>query len=431
MSKTKCRGDSPIARAGGSFLIVSLFFFTLFPQVFGRQTAWSVANLRNAKLTLSDSRPGFVNTKHIPYFQTTTAISASGKIIIDYPSSPTVFDLTGSHDAADMTMRYSASADMGGATDCTLGGTQGAGIVVVGVNATDEIITFTLPATGACAGIAAGQYVEITIGDGADAGLDDIANPAKVAAAGTADTYLVAYETQDSLSNTLDKATVRVAIIDAVTITAEVQATLSCEVAGVNSGTDFNASPGGNTYGTAGFATTATTIPFGILNANQASQSGQLIKVSTNGAHGFYFAVKHYECNADGTPGTLCSATVDDIDVFKDGTLQDNSLPATWSTPAGTASIEETYGHIGYGVTDLTLDDLNGTGTPNRFTGAGFAGLSTTYEAVLSHDGPANGAGMGADANGQGYVVYKVEISGLQPAGMYSGTVSYLCTGRY
>ena len=64
------------------------------------------------------------------------------------------------------------------------------------VNATDEIIT--LPAGHrACAGIAAGQYVEITIG-GADAGLDDIANPAKVAAAGTADTYLVAYETQDS-----------------------------------------------------------------------------------------------------------------------------------------------------------------------------------------------------------------------------------------
>jgi len=430
MSKTKCRGDSPIARAGGSFLIVSLFFFTLFPQVFGRQTAWSVANLRNAKLTLSDSRPGFVNTKHTPYFQTTTAIPASGKIIIDYPSSPTVFDLTASHDAADMTMRYSASADMGGATDCTLGGTQGAGIVVVGVNATDEIITFTLPATGACAGIAAGQYVEITIGDGADAGLDDIANPAKLAGAGIADTYVVAYETQDASSVTLDKATVRVAIIDAVTITAEVQATLSCEVAGVASGINFD-TLGGNTYGTAGFTTTATTIPFGILNANQASQSGQLIKVSTNGAHGFYFAVKHYECNADGTPGTLCSATVDDIDVFQDGILQDNSTPAVWAPPSGTAGTEQTYGHIGYGTTDLTLDDLGTGGVADRFTGAKFAGLSTTYEAILSHDGPANGAGTGGDTNGQGYVVYRVEISGLQPAGMYSGTVSYLCTGRY
>ena len=99
--------------------------------------------------------------------------------------------------------------------------------------------------------------------------------------------------------------------------------------------------------------------------------------------------------------------------------------------PAGTLGDEETYGHLGYGATDLTLDDLNGGGAVDRFTGAKFAGLSTTYEAILSHSGPANGAGLGTDANGQGYVVYKVEISGLQPAGVYSGTVSYLCTGRY
>jgi len=326
-------------------------------------------------------------------------------------------------------MRYSANADMSGATSCTLGGTAGAGIVVVGVNATDEIITFTLPATGDCAGIAANQYVEITIGDGASAGLDDIANPAKSAGAGIADTYVVAYETQDASSITLDKATVRIAIIDAVTITAEVQATLSCEVAGVSSGTNFNVSPGGNTYGAAGFETTATTIPFGVLNSGTASQSGQLVKVSTNGANGFYFAVKHYECNSESAKGTLCSSGGDDIDIFKDGTLQDNTSPATWASPLGTVGTEETYGHIGYGATDLTLDDLSGAGAADRFTGAGFAGLSTTYEAVLSHNGPANGTGT--DTNGQGYVVYRVEISGLQPAGMYSGTVSYLCTGRY
>ncbi len=410
---------------GAAFLIGALFFLALFSQSSG-QMAWSLANLRNAKLTLSDSRPSFAYTKHTPYFQTTTAIPFSGKILIDYP---TQFALTASHDAADMSMRYSASADMSGATSCTLGGTAGAGIVVVGVNITDGIITFTLPATGTCAGIAANQYVEITIGDGVATGLDDIANPAKSAGAGIADTYVVAYETQDASSVTLDKATVRVAIIDAVTITAEVQATLSCEVAGVLSGTNFNISPGSNIYGTAGFDTTAITIPFGVLNSGTASQSGQLVKVSTNGANGFYFAVKHYECNSESAKGTLCSSGGDDIDIFKDGTLQDNTSPATWTSPLGTVGAEETYGHIGYGATDLTLDDLDGGGAADRFTGAGFAGLSTTYEAVLSHNGPANGTGT--DTNGQGYIVYKVEISGLQPAGLYSGTVSYLCTGRY
>jgi len=418
MEKNKKRGT----RLGTAFLIISLLFLTLFSQSSG-QIAWSVANLKKAKLTLSDSRPNFANTKHTAYFQATTTIPVSGKIIIDYP---TQFNLTTSHEFGDMSMKYSANADMSSPTICPLAASSGTGTVGVSVSDADEKVTFTLASSGTCTTIPQDSYVEITIGDGAPGSLDDIANPAKTAAAGTADTYLVTYETQDSTSNTLDKATVRVAIIDAVTITAEVQATLSCEVAGVASGIDF-----GNAYGTAGFTTTATTIPFGILNANQPSQSGQLIKVSTNGAHGFYFAVKHYECNDDGTPGTLCSATVDDIDVFKDGTLQDNSTPAAWFPPSGTAGTEQTYGHIGYGTTDLILDDLNGEGTETRFTGAGFAGLSTTYEAILSHNGPVNGAGTGGDPNGQGYVVYKIEISGLQPAGVYSGTVSYLCTGRY
>lgn len=422
------RKNKKVTSFGAVFLIASLLFLTFFSQIAG-QTAWSLANLRNAKLTLSDSRPDFLYTKHTHYFRLTTAIPASGKIIIDYPSD---FNLTALHTDADMTMKYSAYANMSPATTCILGAASGLGTVGVVVDDAAETVTLTLASSGTCGGIAADQYVEITIGDGAAAGLDDIANPAKSAVGeGIADTYLVAYETQDASSTTLDKATVRIAIIDAVTITAEVQATLSCEVSGVTSGTDFNASPpGGNTYGTAGFDTTATTIPFGILNASTATQSGQLIKASTNGTNGFYVAVKHYECNTEATKGTLCSAGGDDIDVFKDGTLQDNTAPAAWTAPAATVGAESTYGHIGYGVTDLTLDDLNdGGGTANRFSTAKFAGLSTTYEAVLSHNGPADGTGT--DTNGQGYVVYKIQISGFQPAGLYSGTISYLCTGRY
>ena len=68
-----------------------------------------------------------------------------------------------------MSMRYSASADMSGATSCTLGGTPSEGVVGVGVNATDEIITL-LYRPPLRAGIAANQYVEITIGDGAATG---------------------------------------------------------------------------------------------------------------------------------------------------------------------------------------------------------------------------------------------------------------------
>lgn len=400
------------------FLLV-LSSFLYYPHLLSRSTD-SASNLRNARVVLSDSRPLFEYTKHTYYFQTTTAIPLSGKIIIDLaPEAGTPFDLGVGHDHTDMTLRYSANADMSSATTCTLGASASSGVVGVSVDNTNEIITMTLPADGTCAGITANQYVEATMGDGASGGLTDIQNPAKVAAAGTADTYLIEYETQNASSTTLDTASVRAAIIDAVTISAEVKATLSCEVAGVGIGATFNTA--GNTYGTAGFTTTATTVPFGVLEANSASQSGQMLKASTNGANGFYFAVKQY--------GDLTSDGADTINAFVDGVLQDNSSPVVWDSPSATPGSADTYGHLGYGTTDLTLDDLNGSGDANRFTGAKFAGLSTTYEAILSHDGPADG--VGTDTNGQAYIVYKVEISGLQEAGLYSNTVSYLCTGRY
>ncbi|MGI6278680.1 MAG: hypothetical protein ACOYJ8_02675 [Patescibacteria group bacterium] len=402
--------------------IVFLLFFSSFlyyPQISPR-LAESASNLQNARITLSDSRPLFEYTKHTYYFQTTTAIPVSGKIIIDLaPEAGTPFDLGVSHAHTDMTLKYSANADMSSATTCTLGASASSGVVGVDVNNTDEIITMTLPADGTCAGITSNQYIEATLGDGASGGLNDVQNPAKVAGDGVADTYLIEYETQNASSTTLDTASVRAAIIDAVTITAEVKATLSCQVEGVGVGDTFN--DAGNTYGTAGFATTATTIPFGVLEANSASQSGQQLKASTNGANGFYFAVKQY--------GDLTSDGGDTINTFVDGVAQDNSSPVVWASPSATPGSTDTYGHLGYGATDTTLDDIDGSGVSDRFTGAKFAGLTTTYEAVLSHDGPTDG--VNADTNGQGYIVYQVEVSGLQEAGLYSNTVSYLCTGRY
>jgi len=409
-----------------SFIKISIFLlcaglllpaFLFFPRI-----SQSVSNLQNAKITLSDSRPEEY-AMHTYYFQTTTAIPVSGKIVIDLdPGTDEAFeDLHGDHDYNDMTLKYSDNADMTGSTSCTLGTTAGAGVVGVGVDVDEDIITFTLAPSGLCGGITSSQYIEAVVGDGTTGDDKDIKNPSKSAVAGTADTYLISYETQNASSTVLDSATVRAAIIDAVTISAEVQAILSCSVAGVNSGTTFNNSPGGNTYGNAGFTTSATAIDFGILNSGSASQSGQLLKATTNGSNGFYFAVKQY---AD-----LTSDSGDTINTFDDGAQQDNTSPTTWSSPAATAGSADTYGHLGYGATDITLNDLNGAGAADRFTGAKFAGLSTTYEAVLSHDSATDG--INADTNGQGYVVYKVEISGFQEAGIYSNTISYLCTGRY
>ena len=403
-----------------SLLIVALVFSTAVALVLLPNSTESAANLQNAKITLSDTRPS-EDAEHTYYFKTTTAIPASGRIVIDLDAenlgASAPFDIS-SIVFGDITLAWSASADMGTTTPCILGATTAPG--QVGVAVSNPIITFTLAPSGTCNGIGSTAFVQATVGT---IGSNDIANPAKDDAAGTADTYLISYETQGADPfPTLDTATVRAAIIDAVTITAEVKATLDCVVESVSVGTTFDDSPGGNTYGNAGFSTLATLIPFGVLNSGSAnaSQSGQLLKAGTNGTNGFYFAVKQH--------GNLTSAGGDDIDVFRDGVQVGNSSPEAWgASPLGTGGSEDTYGHLGYGTTDLTLDYLGG-GNDNRFTGAKFAGLSTTYEAVLSHDGPCASTDT---TNGQGYVVYKVEISALQEAGIYSGTISYLCTGRY
>lgn len=398
------------------FFLLTLVLFLTYPNL-----SASFSSLRNAQITISDSRPLFANTRHIHYFRTTLVVPTSGRIVIDLaPGAGAPFDLGVGHSFSDMTMRHSVNDDMSSPTTCTLAATPGAGVVGVAINNADEIITLTLAPSGACSGLPANQFVEITMGDGAAGGLNDVQNPAKVAAAGTADTYLIEYQTQNASAVTIDTASVRAAIIDAVTITAEVKATLSCQVAGVAPAENFNTL--GNTYGAAGFATTATAIPFGVINSGSSSQSGQILRVSTNATNGFHFAVRQYS--------DLTAAGGATINTFRNGVLQDNTSPDVWAAPLGTPGSLDTYGHLGYGTTDLALDDLAGAGAGNRFTGARFAGLSNLYEAILSHNAPANGVG-GADPNGQAYIVYRVEISGLQEAGVYFNTVSYLCTGRY
>ncbi len=364
-------------------------------------------NLQNVKITLSDSRPSKTSVSHTVYFQATTALSASEKIVVDYPSD---FDVTGMGAANVSSMKISANADMSSATTCTVADdTNGVDTVALVEDGTADTLTFQLATSGTCSTVTANYYVEIVV--------TGFTNPAKSATAGTADTYLIALSTTDSTgSTTYDSATVKVAIIDAVTISATVQATLSFVVAGVASATSV-----GNSYDATDVTTTATTIPFGTINSSTAYTAAQLLKVSTNASNGFYVAVKQ-DANMTDSAGN-------DIDAFTDGTATNNSTPASWASPSGTAGSENTYGHLGYGTTDLSLTDLNGTGTTDRFTTAKFAGLTTTYEAVLSHSGPADGTG--SDTNGQAYAVYQLEISGFQQAGIYSNTITYLATAKY
>ncbi len=243
----------------------------------------------------------------------------------------------------------------------------------------------------------------------------NITNPTKSAAVGTADTYKVTITTNGG-----EDGEVMFAIIEAVVVTATVEATLQFTISGVNSATSAK-----NTLTTA--TTTPTTIPFGTLVPNATTVAAQDLRVTTNASDGFF--VRVYQ------DGLLRSAAGDTISTFKDNTPVPISATEAWSAPSGILDTTSTYGHFGFSSEDKGVKSDGTCGDPST-TGAfgdhdsnlwaGFNG--TNREPVMCHTGPADG-----QTQDKGYtrVVYRVEISSLQPAGEYTNTLTYIATPTY
>jgi len=191
-------------------------------------------------------------------------------------------------------------------------------------------------------------------------------------------------------------------IIDDVTVTASVDATLTFGITALNSGQDVN---GDNTT----VGTTATTIPFGTLTVDTPAIAGQTLTVSTNATAGYSVTVQQDQ--------NMSSAAGADIDTFVDGTV---GAARTWINPAETLDDEDTYGHLGLTSSDSSVD---GTDPFGASLYRGFNG--TTPVKVMYHNGPSDGT---TDHIGSARVAYQIEVTDLQEAGDYESTLTYICT---
>jgi len=267
--------------------------------------------------------------------------------------------------------------------------------------------TVTCPSSGVAT--AAAGYVECTTFGGVLSSTTDytiqivgLVNP------GTTGSKLINVIRNNNGDVEQENTQTMVYIIDNVSVTAHVDATLTFTVAGVNNGTSIN---GQTTTAT----TTATTTPFGTLAPNTDVIVGQRLAVSTNASNGFTVTVQQ-----DGEMITAAGATINSFDNAPVHT--GSTTPHVWANPAGTLGSENTYGHMG-----LTSDDAAVAGTD--YTGAKFAGLNGVAALpVMSHTGPANGASTGI---GTTDVAYRARISPLQEAGDYSSKLTYVCTPTY
>jgi hypothetical protein len=206
-----------------------------------------------------------------------------------------------------------------------------------------------------------------------------------------------------------DSGQTRVAIINNVLVTANVDTTLTFTVSGTSTGTTVNGSPT-----TTAATSTSTSLPFGTLAPNVSKTLGQDLTVATNAIHGYVVTVEQSQ--------NLLSSTGADIDGFKDGAY--DNTPVAWAAPTNNIALENTWGHWGLTSTDSTLLGAGSDFAVNQWIAA-----STTPRAVMAHSGPADGT---TSLIGRATIGYQIQVSALQEAGDdYNTTLTYIATPTF
>ncbi len=343
------------------------------------------ASVRLVSDTLSDSAPS-VPSNHTISFVTPTGVPNGQSITIDFSEGPFVLGAV-AFDDIDIT-------DDGTDLSVTAGCTGGE----VGFSTSTNTITLQFCA-GPGASLPANGTTTIEIGTNATFGATgnaQLTNPG-----------VGSYEINIT-AGTADSGATRVAIISPVVVTAAVDTSFTFTVAGLATGT-VNQEPITGT-------STATTIPFGVLEAGSATTSAQQLSVATNASYGFAVTVQ--------VDQQLLSSSGADIDGFINGAY--TNTPVAWVPPSGTISDENTWGHWGLTTEDSSItsgltDPFDSAGTGERFVSA-----STTPIEVFRHNGPSDGTTAHI---GRTRVGYKIEISPLQEAGDdYTATLTYVAT---
>ncbi|MDZ4230170.1 MAG: hypothetical protein U1C53_03450, partial [Candidatus Veblenbacteria bacterium] len=171
-------------------------------------------------------------------------------------------------------------------TDETLDASAGAAAWGVGVNTTTDTITFTAP-SGVATYIAASACVVIEIGTNATnefTGVNQINNPSKTAAAGTADVNDVAISFTGNAA--ADSGTALVATVEGVTVSVTIDESLSVVLAEVAAASCPSTLPGTDKSDEAGHTDTA--IDFGTLTSGDAFyNSCHQLTIGTNATDGY------------------------------------------------------------------------------------------------------------------------------------------------
>jgi hypothetical protein len=244
------------------------------------------------------------------------------------------------------------------------------------------------------------DYVECTVGGGGLTNATTTITAGPITNPADAGSYSVTIASYHS-SAVVESSEMKVYIIDDVTVTAHVAASLTF---GIGTSTPSTSVNGITVTGTS----SPTAIDFGTIltgNGNKETMA-QTLTVSTNAAAGYVVTVQQDH--------NLMSAAGADIDSANIGTT------TTWTQPAGTlAGGESTWGQM-----SVTSDDSDYFPTTQTYQGLdGTAALP-----VMANNGASDGTTPGV---GLVHVAYTIGITDLQEAGDYSNTLTYICTPTF
>ncbi len=341
------------------------------------------ASITNASDTLSNSAPSQASN-HTIAFRTANGLSIGQTIELTFPVAFTMGSV--GEDDIDILVASSSSSTA-----------AAAGADTWGVTVAGSVVTLETPTNS---GVASNTPIVVRIGNHAvtsGTGVNQITNPSA-----TTTSYAI-----DIAGSMQDSGQVRVAIIDQVIVSANVDTSLTFSVAGVNNGQLVN---GTTTTGTS----TNIALPFGTLGINNVRTLAHDLSVTTNATNGFNVTVVQ--------TGELQSTTGATIDGFIDGLY--TVTPSPWQAPDADILFPDTYGHWG-----ITSDDAAVPARTAQFASNQWVSGSTTPIAIMGHTGPSDGTLSGYGASRIGY---QVEISALQEAGDdYTTTLRYIATPTF
>lgn len=346
-------------------------------------TSAEASNLTYVKDTLSDSAPSSLSN-HTIEFLSPTGVGANATITVTFPNGFNIS--TSSVAVGDVDFQISGVDEtlVAGAPAAAQWGFSISGQDLRLVSGSGESLPSLATAT-------------IKIGTNATGGTNRVTNPS----ATTSHEFTIT-------AGSADSGQTRVAIINNVLVTANVDTTLTFTVNGTSTNTVVNGSPT-----TTSTTTTSTALPFGTLAANVSKTLAQDLTVATNAIHGYVVTVEQDQ--------NLLSSTGADIDGFIDGAY--TNTPAAWVAPSNNIANENTWGHWGLTTTDTSI----GVGT--EFAANQWVAASTTPRAIMAHTGPSDGT---TNLIGRATIGYQAQITALQEAGDdYSTTLTYIATPTF